>query len=236
MNDLSAVPAGYQTEEIEYTHYTGAKQRLEQVLAHFDLQMEGADDIQRHLQSIRQSITPSAQVQPQQEALFTMQDEIDQLLSLEHQEIKHQVGDFLLASTTSTTTMRNSYETLLARLEGDEKPVVNERQLAYDFSFFSVDADTQRRVEDGENPYLLLLDNKIGMINGFANTLAMCSAAEFGMTESSYQTTRQQFSTLQSHISSFRQQFQPAQQTALTPKGSTQGNVSRTLMASDTPV
>lgn len=223
---------GYTSDEINYVEYPQAKQRLENVLAYFNMQTnETSQATTNTIQDIQSAINIQSNIQANQAGLNHIKQQIDNLLTKEQDKILT-----LSSSLQETPYSENSqiarefYDRLVGSLPTDTTLTKQtpEQQLAFSMNFFNADKNTEKILNNLENPYKVLLDNKAEVINGFLNDLEYHPNAQY-LDEQTYQTTKQTLTTLQTQIAGFYQRLTPRYQTTL----QTQDNLTtkRTLTA-----
>lgn len=202
-------------DELEYTDYSWAKARFDEVIAFFKSKAENKTEVQLRLDSLSRDVEETVKVQPSFERINEIQTSISNLIDEEKQDIKQQIWDFVLASSGN---IRENYESLLARLDTRWDMSNETKNLAFDFSLFEVDERTKNKVVTSENPYKMMLDNRVNIVSWFMNALNTNSAEDLWMDRLTYNSSKTYFSDLQGQLAGFYQYLTPNQQITLTPK------------------
>lgn len=212
----------YKSDEIEYTDYTEAKSRLNQVLAYFNNQVDDKS-IQNSIKNIQNTIHVPSEINANLDGIQQIKSQVDNI-------IKQEQSKYLAAENI----IKDDYDQLLLALQNTkENNSVEEEMLAFDTTLFTLSKNTEEKISTLENPYKLLLDNKSPIINGFLDEIENNNPEVLNMTTNEYIYHKKQLTNLKNQIATFYQRIQGNQQTSLQNKNSSVTN-KKTLTAATT--
>ncbi|MDR0650311.1 MAG: hypothetical protein LBG59_02650 [Candidatus Peribacteria bacterium] len=146
---------GLTSDEITYTDYPQARNRLETVLTYFANEAQQDEATSQKLQNIQNLLHTPSNIQANQQGITTIQQQITQLIHTEQEKIQ-------LAQTTLT----QDYDQLLTTLAATSSLTApsEQKQLAFNLNRFTADTATKQLLTTMEHPYKILLDNKAPII------------------------------------------------------------------------
>lgn len=203
----------YMNDELEYTDYTTAKQRLEEGLMAFNTKSKDVATIQSTLRNIEEQIHNQSTILTNEQGIIATQQEISNLINQE-QERNSQIKELL----------SYDFDAFLEILEEDSELTNNkeEKTLAFNTQLFNIDEKTEKILNNIENPYKILLDNKAPIIDGFLNAIETNNASDLNMSHTQYYNTKQQLQSMKNQIAGLYQRILPQQQTQLIAKNTDQ--------------
>mgnify|MGYP002853791363 CR=1 FL=1 len=204
-----------QSNEIEYVKYDEAKNRLEDVLAFFNKEINTttlADDIWSSIKKIENQINTPNRIQPNEEWIKEMESEVVNYLN-DRQNEYNQLAKLI----------NEDYNWFLAMISSNEYDVSNvddNKLLTFNVQLFDVDSSTKEKIANmnKNNPYEMLMSNKKDIVDWYRKAINSNTADELWLTQSQYLVMRDNIHSMRDKISTLYYITKPESSIALTSR------------------